>query len=57
VLAVDPGLAQIKHRYATQIQLKLTTALRYSNMKLNSGNKNEQGRNKSICCENIVLFI
>jgi hypothetical protein len=39
------------------IQPNLTAALRYSNMKLNSGNKNELGGNKSKCGENIVLFI
>jgi hypothetical protein len=40
-----------------QIQTKLTTALRYSSMKLNSGNKNEQGGEESKCGENIVSFI
>jgi hypothetical protein len=40
-----------------QIQTKLIAALRHSNMKLNSGNKNEQGGNKSKCGENIALFI
>jgi hypothetical protein len=39
------------------IQPNLTLALTYSNMKLNNGNKNELGGNKSKCGENIVLFI
>jgi hypothetical protein len=40
-----------------QIQTKLTAALLYSNMKLNSGNKNEQGRKESKSGENIVSFV
>jgi hypothetical protein len=40
-----------------QIQTKLTTAQRYSNMKLNSRNKIKQGRNKSKRGENIAWFI
>jgi hypothetical protein len=46
-----------KWTYQKQIQPILTATLRYSNIELNSGNKNEQGRNKSKCGENIVLFI
>jgi hypothetical protein len=49
-------LGKTKMNDRKQIQTKATTTLS-SNMKLNSGNKNEQGGEESKCGENIGSFI